>query len=93
MWFERLTGFREQSPQQVRKNISIDGQILKSHVNGKEFTCGVLETPNLGDLRNSLSSKIPQGKLSVRNVDLDLVIVSHGRSNEYVRELVRQFSK
>jgi hypothetical protein len=68
MWFETLTGFCEESPQQVRKNISIDGQILKSHVNGKEFTYGVLETPNLGDLRNSLSNEIPKGKLSVREV-------------------------
>ena len=69
MWFEKLTGFREESPQQVRENISIDGQILKSHVNGKEFTYGVLETPNLGDLRNRLlSNQIPKGKLSVREV-------------------------
>lgn len=79
MWFETLTGFREESPQQVRKNISIDGQILKSHVNGKEFTYGVLETPNLGDLRNSLSNKIPQGKLSVREVIAD---AQHLHKNE-----------
>ena len=25
MWFETLTGFHEQSPEQVRKNISVDG--------------------------------------------------------------------
>ncbi len=69
VWFEKLTGFREESPQQVRENISIDGQILKSHVNGKEFTYGILETPNLGDLRNRLlSNEIPKGKLSVREV-------------------------
>ena len=29
MWFETLTGFREKSPQQVRENISVDGNILK----------------------------------------------------------------
>lgn len=69
MWFETLTGFREESPQQVRENISLNGQTLKSHVNGKEFTHGRLETPSLGDLRNRLlSSEIPLGKLSVREV-------------------------
>lgn len=35
MWFETLTGFPEESPQQVRENITVDGKALKSHVNGK----------------------------------------------------------
>ena len=35
MWFETLTGFPEKSPQQVRENITVDGQALTSHVNGK----------------------------------------------------------
>jgi len=34
MWFEALTGFREESPEQVRKNMSVDGYLLKSHANG-----------------------------------------------------------
>jgi hypothetical protein len=34
-WFEALTGFPEQSPQQVRKNIAIDGPELTSQINGK----------------------------------------------------------
>ena len=69
MWFERLTGFQEQSPEQVRQHLSVDGERLKSHVNGKEFLCGILETPSLGELRNRVhSSKIPAGKLSVREV-------------------------
>lgn len=51
MWFETLTGFREGSAEQVRNNISVTGKILKSHVNGREFICGSLETPSLADLR------------------------------------------
>ena len=50
-WFEELTGFREISPSQVRKNITVDGEILKSHVNGREMACGRLETPSLAELR------------------------------------------
>ena len=40
MWFETLTGFPEESPQQVRENITVDGNVLKSHPNGKVFVCG-----------------------------------------------------
>ena len=50
MWFEELTGFREETPEQVRENLSVDGAILKSQVNGAEYICGHLETPTLGDI-------------------------------------------
>ncbi|MEN8172863.1 MAG: hypothetical protein ABFS03_08280, partial [Chloroflexota bacterium] len=66
MWFEKLTGFEEHSPAQVRKNMSIDGEVLKSHVNGREFQCGILETPTLAELRERvLASEVPTGRLSV----------------------------
>ncbi len=69
MWFQMLTGFQEKSPRQVRENIVLNGTRLKSQINGNEFTHGVLETPSLGDLRNrSCSTKIPPGKISVREV-------------------------
>ena len=55
MWFEKLTGFSEQSPTQVRKNLSVKGNILKSLVNQKEFFCGLLETPTLEKLRSRVS--------------------------------------
>ena len=51
MWFENLTGISEYSPSQVRENLSVDGDILTSHVNGKEFVCGRLEIPSLSELR------------------------------------------
>jgi hypothetical protein len=30
MWFEKLTGFKEESPDQVRSNIEINGNVLTS---------------------------------------------------------------
>jgi len=82
MWFETLTGFREKSPQQVHKNITIDGDILKSHVNGKEFVCGTLETPSLAELRNRVrSSEITPGKISVREVVADVKELHADKSN------------
>ncbi len=73
MWFKTLTGFYEQSPAQVRNNISLNGTLLKSHINGQEFHCGTLEIPSLAELRqrvhsNSLSLKQPSGTLSLREV-------------------------
>ena len=39
-WFETLTGFPEEPPQQVRENITVDGQTLTSHGNGKVLVYG-----------------------------------------------------
>lgn len=50
-WFERLTGFREENPDQVRSNIAVDGDRLFSGVNGRTYRCGHLDTPSLGTLR------------------------------------------
>jgi hypothetical protein len=68
-WFETLTGFSEESPQQVRENISVDGQTLTSHANGKVLVYGQLETPTLGELRERVrASGHKSGKISVREV-------------------------
>jgi hypothetical protein len=69
MWFEALTGFAEGSPQQVREQITVDGNTLKSHVNGKVLVCGRLETPTLAELRaRAQASGHGRGKISVREV-------------------------
>ncbi len=51
MWFERLTGFREESPEQVQKKLKVKGEYLHSSANGKRFRFGRLETPLLEELR------------------------------------------
>jgi hypothetical protein len=68
-WFETLTGFPEESPQQVRENITVDGQTLTSQGNGKAFVHGQLETPTLAELRERVrASGQRSGKISVREV-------------------------
>jgi hypothetical protein len=68
-WFETLTGFPEESPQQVRENITVDGQTLTSQGNGKAFVYGQLETPTLAELRERVrASGQRSGKISVREV-------------------------
>jgi len=69
MWFEALTGFCETSPKQVRENIVVDGEVLKSSVNGKAMAYGRLETPSLAELRERVrSSGYGVGKVSLREV-------------------------
>ncbi|HRI55498.1 MAG TPA: hypothetical protein PK170_00210 [Anaerolineae bacterium] len=72
-WFERLTGFPETSPQQVRATLSVDGNRLTSRVNGGAWICGALETPSLAELRARVrASARPSGRLSVREVVADV---------------------
>ncbi len=68
-WFERLTGFPEESPTQVRSKIALDGDELVSSVNGRRLRAGELTTPTLDDLRASVrSSAIPRDPPSVREI-------------------------
>lgn len=69
MWFKQLMGFAEESPEQVRAQIEVSGTSMKSLANGRVFTCGVLETPSLGTLRERVRSVgRPAGKISLRQV-------------------------
>lgn len=69
MWFEALTGFREDSPRQVRENLVVNGEAMTSRVNGKVMKCGRLETPSLAELRDrALACAHDKGSISVREV-------------------------
>ena len=68
-WFEGLTGFREISLHQVRENLLLEDDRLTSRINGANFSCGKLETPSLGELRDRVQSgEFKKGKLTVREV-------------------------
>ncbi len=82
MWFELLTGFREKSIEQVQRNLSVTGQTLTSHVNGKKYLCGELEVASLGELRRRVqSAELPAGKLTVREVVADVQQLHACKSN------------
>lgn len=50
-WFEQLTGFRETSPDEVRRRLTVEGETLVSLVNGRRAGIGRLEMPTLQTLR------------------------------------------
>ncbi|WP_196887586.1 hypothetical protein [Aureivirga sp. CE67] len=55
MWFEKLTGFEEESPENVRKKLIIEGDSFVSTVTNKKFAFGKLEIPTLEELRKQES--------------------------------------
>lgn len=81
-WFERLTGFSEESPEQVRENIALKHDQLTSLVNGNELFCGVLEIPQLQSLRSHVQSCATEsGATTVREVIADVQELHADRQN------------
>ncbi|WP_020529271.1 hypothetical protein [Flexithrix dorotheae] len=52
MWFERLTGFSEINPTQVRENLEVRDNTLVSRINSKEYIFGKLDVLSLAELKN-----------------------------------------
>jgi hypothetical protein len=71
-WFEHLTGITEQSPQQVRNELSVAGENLVCP-NGNQLAFGSLETPSLSELRSRLATTPGgNGRLQVRQLVADV---------------------
>lgn len=66
-WFETLTGCREESPEQVRSQLSLEGSRLCCNFTGREWLCGELITPTLAELRDSASRTAANTDLAAVN--------------------------
>lgn len=64
-WFEKLMGFEEISPENVRTHIEIEGEKLISKANGKSYRFGTLELPSLRDLQRKINLRDFKGKISL----------------------------
>lgn len=53
MWFEKLVGFKEESPAQVRRLLAYKDGFISSKENGRIYQCGQLEILSLGELRRA----------------------------------------
>lgn len=65
MWFQKLTGFREESPEQVRANLELKGKELTSKSNGETWRCGEFEMLSLQELRSQASELTSEGSLQL----------------------------
>ena len=73
MWFEQLTGFKEESPENVRANLQIIGDSFLSKVNNNKFSFGRLEMPTLDELiRKCPPLEFYNGKLRIQEVINDV---------------------
>jgi hypothetical protein len=83
MWFESLVGFREESGECVRQNITVDGESMTSVANGRRLVCGRLETPGLGEMRQRVRElDVPTGKIVVDEVVGDVQALHREVSNQ-----------
>ncbi|MEZ4906879.1 MAG: hypothetical protein R2771_04370 [Saprospiraceae bacterium] len=57
MWFEKLTGFEEKSPENVREKLLIERDSFVSKANNERFFFGKLEIPTLEELRQNSSPR------------------------------------
>lgn len=56
MWFEKLTGFKEKNPEQVREHLILKDCRIISKNNNKSFTYGYLTIPTLKELKSKIKS-------------------------------------
>jgi len=69
MWFKKLMGFNEISPDQVRENIYIEGNKIISRINNNSFQFGSLEIPTLKELKESAAIREDfQGTITIHEV-------------------------
>ena len=72
-WFERLTGFREESYEATRAKLRVEGGRLHSLVNGKFYGVGEFELASLRTLRERAASVTGMsGRLKVSVVTGDV---------------------
>ncbi|MGX9728967.1 MAG: hypothetical protein ACTFAK_17125 [Candidatus Electronema sp. VV] len=81
-WFEELTGFQETGPEQVRRNLIVDGPRLISKANGRTMAWGRLETPTLKELWESVRGcTTALGKFTVRELVADVQSLHTNKAN------------
>ena len=71
-WFERLVGFKEAGYAETRAQLEVDGQTLRSSVNGASYGIGELELVSLQALRDRVKPGVTAGRMKVRVITGDV---------------------
>lgn len=82
MWFRKLVGFDEISPENVQQNIEIIGNKLRSKVNGKSYQYGKLDICSLEHLRNEIAIDDYKGKISLSEIVANVQELHSSKENE-----------
>ena len=91
MWFEKLFGFAEQNPEQVRNNLKLENGMIYSSVNGKSYNPGIFELASLAELRKI---ELPENKKITLSEAIGDVKKLHGEidNNGAVFQAASQFN-
>ena len=81
-WFERLTGFREQSYDSTRARLEVQGEHLHIIGSPQAFCVGNLELPTLGELRSRLGQQKRVGELQFCEIVGDACALHQAHENE-----------
>lgn len=80
-WFQRLTGIDEESPEQVREQLSADADCIVCP-GGKRIAFGRLATPKLSELRQSIAGlKTEPRRCTIREVVGDVRVLHADPAN------------
>ena len=91
-WFEALTGFRETTPSQVRKHLTLEGETLTSKINGHTMRCGTLIMPSLQDLRRQVHRTDSPAKANTIKEVIGDVQALHCENKQAVFQVASQFN-
>ncbi len=75
-WFEQLFGFREGPYQEAQSRFVLEGDQLRSTVNGRSFSAGHFSTPSLASLRADAAG-LRGGQLRVQHEAIGDVLELH----------------
>jgi hypothetical protein len=91
MWFEKLFGFAEQNPEQVRNNLKLENGLIYSVVNGHSYDPGTFQLASLAELRKI---ELPQNQKITLSEAIGDVKKLHGESenNGAVFQAASQFN-
>jgi hypothetical protein len=82
MWFNKLMGFYERNPQQVKTSIEIKNDKLISKINQAAYTYGQLEISTLEKLKEQYSSPLGyHSKITVSEVIADIQTLHKAKEN------------
>ena len=89
-WFDKLTGVQETSPDEVRRQLVVDRESMRSLANGRRLVCGRLETPSLCELRARVG-EFSGGRTTLREVVADVQQL-HVENAEALFQVASQFN-
>lgn len=69
-WFQTLTGFAEGDRRALLDKLWLEGEVLHSRVNGRQYRTGALELVSLAELRARLPTRPPAHELVQRSAQV-----------------------